>query len=991
MTSLASLGLEHKTFLQDNIPIATYSYLDLGSLQFLLDNGVTVEDIARKLVKAIIHYDANYQESLKINLQFIVAKGADITQISLPINTLDIYKKALINAKSATAILKSALVTDIGTYSYPAGYQVDQAKLAAQQNVILETVKHGADVNTLFDQMYSVNFMALQRNKDSLLTTISAQNFLKLLLKVNASSEADITLQGELIKEALDKGADVNAMFSNGGCTISSVDILSAHKELLLNHSTYPMTALNFLKLALETGITKYNYATQQHEPDPEMIKVQGELIKEALDKGADVNELDYISLEKNIIAHGDLFSDSQNPLSADKLLKLALHAKVSTYDQATQKEVVDLEKVKLQGVLIKQALDRGAKFAEEAIEISVDSASLFYNKELLLEHSTNPISGELLVQIMLNSLERRAYGNEGLVIDNEKIRQQNEIIKYAIEQGADLNSKTSFEERSLTLYEQFFALNNFALLDLVQEVHPVVNYTLGTPAWAIAIHNNYNIGFITHALQKFPQGFSINEADDFMRALGASHAAIHAIFDIYALAKDVINASVEQQSPVLSATELQILSTIENIALADCATGEYINSYGFSPLLLALLVGKFELAIEMIKSGSSLTEKSAHGITPIQIIMLLADSKKFLSAHINAFKAVVFEKLDNLDIILNEQGESLIDSFLGDANFQNEALDRTNDSLFAFYKPKANLFSPSLHPEQTHIAISMGEGFWSTGLNAVSRLISKEHPEVSFHLVALEMMNTGGDKFIRQFNGWVNPGAGDSFPKNKKEFNKDDWEQSMILKQAYQKALAKTHEFKIPYIGMCAGAQNFALYHDGYLHPLKGYAGGKHTMHFKPATLSHFMAMTKEQQKHALNNCEFPEIAFKGDTAHHYAAVANKLGSGLQLGAVSEEGIAMSYAHENGLRYATQFHPEHYYHLSYDKHGGVNHQKVWLENFIYLTKLHHNHTTKGAVHPEVVFDYVSNRLDECIKALTCLGEENVFNNTNIAQVLFEY
>jgi hypothetical protein len=139
------------------------------------------------------------------------------------------------------------------------------------------------------------------------------------------------------------------------------------------------------------------------------------------------------------------------------------------------------------------------------------------------------------------------------------------------------------------------------------------------------------------------------------------------------------------------------------------------------------------------------------------------------------------------------------------------------------------------------------------------------------------------------------------------------------------------------------------------------------------------------------LNNCEFPEIAFKGDTAHHYAAVADKLGQGLQLGAVSEEGIAMSYAHENGLRYATQFHPEHYYHLPFDKHGGVNYQKVWLENFIYLTKLHHNHTMQESVHPEIIFNYVSNRLDKCVKTPTCLVEENMLSNSNIAQALFDY
>ncbi|AIL64660.1 hypothetical protein NOVO_01300 [Rickettsiales bacterium Ac37b] len=74
----------------------------------------------------------------------------------------------------------------------------------------------------------------------------------------------------------------------------------------------------------------------------------------------------------------------------------------------------------------------------------------------------------------------------------------------------------------------------------------------------------------------------------------------------------------------------------------------------------------------------------------------------------------------------------------------------------------------------------------------------------------------------------------------------------------------------------------------------MKGYSGGTHTINYLPATISHFMAMTKIQQNETMKVYEFPSITFKGDTAHFYAAVYNKLGDDIELGAVSEHNIAM-------------------------------------------------------------------------------------------------
>ena len=55
---------------------------------------------------------------------------------------------------------------------------------------------------------------------------------------------------------------------------------------------------------------------------------------------------------------------------------------------------------------------------------------------------------------------------------------------------------------------------------------------------------------------------------------------------------------------------------------------------------------------------------------------------------------------------------------------------------------------------------------------------------------------------------------------------------------------------------------------------------------------------------------------------------------------ALSEDGVPMAYVHENGIRYATQFHPEHYYHFTND--SATDHQHTLLDNFIDIATMRH-------------------------------------------------
>ena len=183
-----------------------------------------------------------------------------------------------------------------------------------------------------------------------------------------------------------------------------------------------------------------------------------------------------------------------------------------------------------------------------------------------------------------------------------------------------------------------------------------------------------------------------------------------------------------------------------------------------------------------------------------------------------------------------------------------------------------------------------------------------------------------------------------------------------MELEKLYQLVLDKTAQLNIPYIGMCAGSQHFSLYHGGVLKPLDGYDKGNNIINYIPGTLPYFLALTKEQQQKYLKEGVAPKISFKGDTAHHFAAIASKVGKDIILGATSEEDhVAMSYAHKGGIRFGTQFHPEHYYGSKED--FAIN-QNAWLDNFVDLAQMLHDHKIGQGQHPLEYMQRVQEQID---------------------------
>ena len=66
-----------------------------------------------------------------------------------------------------------------------------------------------------------------------------------------------------------------------------------------------------------------------------------------------------------------------------------------------------------------------------------------------------------------------------------------------------------------------------------------------------------------------------------------------------------------------------------------------------------------------------------------------------------------------------------------------------------------------------------------------------------------------------------------------------------------------------------------------------------------------------------------------------------------------------MSYCHKDGLKCATQFHPEN----KYSENGNQN----WIDNFVSYAKRYHDHKIDNAVYTvEECAEMINSRMDSC-------------------------
>jgi gamma-glutamyl-gamma-aminobutyrate hydrolase PuuD len=240
-----------------------------------------------------------------------------------------------------------------------------------------------------------------------------------------------------------------------------------------------------------------------------------------------------------------------------------------------------------------------------------------------------------------------------------------------------------------------------------------------------------------------------------------------------------------------------------------------------------------------------------------------------------------------------------------------------------------------SVELNDVYIGISNIYGQWSSEVLLCINDISEKK---GVYYLPINSNNLDNELFISKFSGFINPGGEDSFPRDR-EFSLADLDKSKMLESEiiYQKVINLAKKYRIPYLGICSGAQHLLLNNGGVLKFTPGYFNADHKVIFYPTTITHFMSLSYQEQIRALLNCEFPDIEYSVTTNHNFAGINSKLGVEVKLGACSEEGVPEAFS--QGVRYiAVQFHPE----KDYFNNDINNRQKIFLENFIKMAKRHH-------------------------------------------------
>ena len=464
-----------------------------------------------------------------------------------------------------------------------------------------------------------------------------------------------------------------------------------------------------------------------------------------------------------------------------------------------------------------------------------------------------------------------------------------------------------------------------------------VMNNKFTSKQITIDIYLNAMLGvnFAREVFKKYMNNYSIEEIDAYLRSDGLSTEQINCARYILDLSKKEDLTDLENQ--IFNSEYSDITNLVDQK-----------DSNGSSTLLIAIGAGKYDLATKLIDSGASVCDKNEAGVNPIELVILISnfgmgETKKQL------LKSIA-DKIEEVDT-QSSSGRTLVDALVMNQDLEESVLQKTKDPLFHFLKEGNTQIPPS--EGKVNIAISHAEGMWSTNIWAFARKAKLKYPNVEFYLITKDLVDKDSDgSFMKQFSGFINPGSGDTYPKYKEEFKKEDCPFRWDIEKLYQAILQKTDQYHLPYLGICAGAQHLVLQKKGALMPLKGYEKGKHTITFQKGTLGHFLSLTSKQQKEAFVSKQLPDVSFKAETAHHYAGINGKLGEEMVLGAKSETDVCMGYSYyKSGIvKIGIQFHPEHDY-IKTHSVGEVIHQRALLDNWISLAIMKKHGTLDKYLH----------------------------------------
>ncbi len=265
-------------------------------------------------------------------------------------------------------------------------------------------------------------------------------------------------------------------------------------------------------------------------------------------------------------------------------------------------------------------------------------------------------------------------------------------------------------------------------------------------------------------------------------------------------LVKKILKFADEFNEGKLSDSELKIIEN-NQITLDEINPNAFKNSLNFDILFLALSTKNYKLAKELIKAGYKFYEDNEFGVNKISLITLgnITNEEKFLEIVKIAHEKEIFSLKQPIPGTNDYPLDLIINNYLDPDSY---FIDLAGGTLYRFKKPE-NVKIESINTDRISIAISHGDSFWSTGIFSATHYLQKQNPDIDFYLVTPQVIDQLGIDVFSTFDGWINPGAGDSYPKDKEEFSKIDWEPKIDTEYIYQNVLGNATIYGLPTLGM--------------------------------------------------------------------------------------------------------------------------------------------------------------------------------------------
>lgn len=286
----------------------------------------------------------------------------------------------------------------------------------------------------------------------------------------------------------------------------------------------------------------------------------------------------------------------------------------------------------------------------------------------------------------------------------------------------------------------------------------------------------------------------------------------------------------------------------------------------------------------------------------------------------------------------------------------------------------KNNMFKPIKGVKLIGFANYVGQ--WSADLIKSMEEISG----AKVIAIPLSREDTESPELLAIFNGFINPGAGDTFPGPEPfdiSYMAPETGDHMAHEYAYQNVINYAIEHNVPYLGICNGVQHLILNQGGSIaKAATQHNGVPHSIIMVPGTIAHFLALSKEEQYLALGQSYFEAMEFAINTQHNYAGVEGKLES-LELGGRSDQNVVETVA-KNFYQYGFQFHPENMF-----RRGGeagernLNLLQNTFKNFL---------QNRDEVNLDLVHQYLANALEEAFTEAKCYYQPNVTPKSDMFQ-----